>query len=61
MPDLAAADRPPARPGAAEVGGRADALLLGLFAFLVSGAGAGRPSLWVDEAATVSATDRPLP
>lgn len=44
--------RPPA------VGAGADALVLGVLAFLVSLAGAGRPSLWVDEAATVSATTR---
>lgn len=60
MPDLAVPDRPPARPGSADVRGRADALLSGTLAFVISVLGAGRPSLWVDEAATVSATDRPL-
>lgn len=39
---------------------RADAALLGLTAAVISGAAAGRPSLWVDEAATLSASTRSL-
>lgn len=35
-----------------------DAALAGLFACMISMLGAGRPSLWVDEAATVSASTR---
>ncbi len=42
------------------VRGRADAVLLGLLAFAVSILGAGRPSLWVDESATVAAISRPV-
>lgn len=38
----------------------ADALLIGVLAFVVSVVGVGRPSLWVDEAATVTASSRPL-
>lgn len=45
---------------AVSVGGRADALLIGLFAFVVGVIGAGRPSLWADEAATISSATRPL-
>ena len=37
-----------------------DAAVVGLLAALVSIIGAGRPSLWVDEAATLSAATRPL-
>lgn len=37
-------------------GGRADALLVGLLAFVLSVLGAGRPSFWLDEAATVAAS-----
>lgn len=40
--------------------GRADAVLVGVFATVLSAAGSGRPSLWVDEAATLSASTRPL-
>jgi mannosyltransferase len=43
------------------VGGRADAFLVGTFAFVVSAAGAGAPSLWLDEAATISSSTRTLP
>jgi len=40
-------------------GGRTrDAVLVGVFAFAVSVIGAGRPSLWYDEAATLSAATR---
>lgn len=35
-------------------GGRADAALVGIFAFVVSVLGAGGPSLWLDEAATIA-------
>lgn len=38
-----------------------DALAVALLAALVSAAGAARPSLWFDEAATISAATRPLP
>jgi mannosyltransferase len=41
--------------------GRADSILIGLLAFVVSIAGAGRPSLWLDEAATISGSTRSLP
>ena len=44
---------PPAR--------RWDAMAVGLFAVLVSAAGAARPSLWFDEAATISAATRSVP
>jgi mannosyltransferase len=37
-----------------------DAASLGIFAFLISVAGAGRPSSWWDEAATISASTRSL-
>lgn len=40
---------------------RADAVSIGLLAFVIGVAGAGRPSLWLDEAATISASTRPLP
>ena len=38
-----------------------DALAVALLAALVSSAGAARPSLWFDEAATISAATRPVP
>jgi mannosyltransferase len=38
-----------------------DAVLVAVFAVAVSAAGAARPSLWFDEAATISASTRPLP
>jgi len=41
--------------------GRIDPLLVALFAAVVSAAGAARPSLWFDEAATISASTRSLP
>lgn len=37
-----------------------DALLVGAFALLVNLAGAGRPSLWFDEAATIAGSVRPV-
>jgi mannosyltransferase len=37
-----------------------DAASVGMFAFLISIAGAGRPSFWEDEAATISASTRSL-
>jgi uncharacterized membrane protein len=37
-----------------------DAAIVGMFAFLISVAGAGRPSFWEDEAATISASTRSL-
>lgn len=40
--------------------GRAGALLVGVLAAILSAAGAGRPSLWIDEAATLSASTRSL-
>lgn len=48
-------------PVAAPAARRPDALLLAIAATLISLVGSGRPSLWVDESATVSATARPLP
>lgn len=39
---------------------RTDAIAIGLLAFTIGVAGAGRPSLWLDEAATISASTRPL-
>jgi mannosyltransferase len=41
--------------------GRLDPALVAVFAVAVSAAGAGRPSLWFDEAATISASTRSLP
>lgn len=38
-----------------------DAVWVAVFAASVSAAGAARPSLWFDEAATISASTRPLP
>lgn len=35
-------------------GGRADAVLIGIVAFVISALGAGGPSLWMDEAATIA-------
>ena len=44
-----------------ERSGRADAVAIGLLAFVIGICGANRPSLWLDEAATISASTRPLP
>lgn len=44
-----------------EPGRGADAVVIGLLAAVLGALGAGRPSLWVDEAATLSAVTRPLP
>lgn len=41
--------------------GRFDAVLTAVFAAAVSAAGAARPSLWFDEAATISASTRSVP
>lgn len=41
--------------------GRLDGVLVAVFAVAVSAAGAARPSLWFDEAATISAGTRTLP
>ncbi|WP_231976775.1 hypothetical protein, partial [Mycobacterium sp. E740] len=41
--------------------GRFDAVLVAVFAVAVSAAGAARPSLWFDEAATISASTRSVP
>jgi mannosyltransferase len=41
--------------------GRFDAAIVAVFAVAVSAAGAARPSLWFDEAATISASTRSLP
>ncbi len=41
--------------------GRLDPVLAAVFAVAVSAAGAARPSLWFDEAATISAATRSLP
>lgn len=41
--------------------GRSDGALVALFAVVVSAAGAARPSLWFDEAATISAGTRTIP
>ncbi|BBY42676.1 glycosyltransferase family 39 protein [Mycolicibacterium celeriflavum] len=41
--------------------GRLDAALVAVFAVAVSAAGAARPSLWFDEAATISASTRTIP
>ncbi|WP_233213306.1 glycosyltransferase family 39 protein [Mycobacterium hubeiense] len=41
--------------------GRLDPLLVAVFAVAVSAAGASRPSLWFDEAATISAATRSVP
>ena len=40
--------------------GRFDPLVVALFTAVVSAAGAARPSLWFDEAATISAATRPV-
>ncbi|AKK28269.1 glycosyltransferase family 39 protein [Mycobacterium sp. EPa45] len=41
--------------------GPLDAVFVAVFAAAVSAAGAARPSLWFDEAATISASTRPVP
>src|SRR5689334_5816974 len=41
--------------------GRLDPAVVAVFAVVVSAAGAARPSLWFDEAATISASTRSLP
>ncbi|CDO06339.1 glycosyltransferase family 39 protein [Mycolicibacterium cosmeticum] len=41
--------------------GRLDGVLVAVFAIAVSAAGAARPSLWFDEAATISASTRTIP
>ena len=46
--------------GRALQAGRLDPLVVALFAGVVSAAGAARPSLWFDEAATISAATRPV-
>ncbi|MDT5338484.1 MAG: mannosyltransferase [Mycobacterium sp.] len=43
------------------VGGTADALLIGIVAAVISAVGAGNPSFWYDEAATISGATRTLP
>lgn len=48
-------------PASARTHHPADALIIGVVAFVVSVVGVGRPSLWVDEAATLAAASRPLP
>jgi mannosyltransferase len=50
-----------ARPTGALTAGRFDALAITTFATLLSAAGAARPSLWFDEAATISAGSRSVP
>jgi mannosyltransferase len=45
----------------AEFGRRLDPVAVAVLAVAVSAAGASRPSLWRDEAATISASTRPLP
>lgn len=47
--------------GRRQAPGRVDAAVVGLFAAAVSAAGAARPSLWFDEAATISAATRSVP
>lgn len=54
-------DRVSVRIAAVLSGGRADALLVGLLAFLVSVIGADRPSLWFDEAATIAGSTYSVP
>ena len=53
----------PASPDAAAArrAGRRDALLIGLFGFLLTAAFAWVPSVWYDEAATITATTRTWP
>jgi mannosyltransferase len=48
------------RPGPVRAG-RFDAAVIAVFAVAVSAAGAARPSLWFDEAATISASTRSVP
>src|ERR1700712_497006 len=43
------------------LGGPADALLIGIVAAVISAVGAGNPSFWYDEAATISGATRTLP
>ena len=50
-------ERQPTRPLTRAI----DPVLIALFAVAVSAAGSARPSLWFDEAATISASTRPLP
>lgn len=61
--DLSTAPRFLARvqPRARARAGRFDAVIVGAFAAVVCAAGAGRPSLWFDEAATISASTRSVP
>lgn len=57
-PDRVATEPPPAR----HPGPRRDATLIALFAAALSAAGASHPSMWFDEAATISAAaNRSLP
>jgi mannosyltransferase len=50
-----------ARPTGTLTAGRFDASAIATFATLLSAAGAARPSLWFDEAATISAGSRSVP
>lgn len=61
--DLSLGPRRVARfdPAASLRAGRFDAVLTAVFATAVSAAGAARPSLWFDEAATISASTRSIP
>jgi mannosyltransferase len=54
------ADRMNGRMTAVVNGGRADAALIGVAAFLVSVMGAGRPSFWLDENATIAGSTNSL-
>lgn len=61
--DLAvdAVDAPAVRRPRLPVSGRLDPVVVAVFTIAVSAAGAARPSLWYDEAATISAATRSLP
>jgi mannosyltransferase len=53
--------RPRLQPRSPTRTGRFDAAVVAVFAAAVSAAGAARPSLWFDEAATISASTRSVP
>lgn len=61
QPSLRAGETCAARPHRAAAARRWDPLVIAVFAAALSSAGAGRPSFWWDEAATISAATRSMP
>jgi mannosyltransferase len=59
--DLTRGNRVGLRPARTLAAGGFDAVVVAVFATVVSAAGAARPSLWFDEAATISAGTRSIP